>query len=85
MIYEAYDALEMQPKQLFKKKWVIFLAVIPQMAASKWHSKIMMIDHYTASIIAHYHASNIYFFIAAIFLDCTLGKPQIASLSHPGI
>ena len=43
------------------------------------YSKIMMIGHYTTSIIAHYYASN----MAAIFSDCAPGEPQTASLSHP--
>ena len=38
----------------------------------------MMIGHYIASIIAHYHASN----MVAIFSDCTLGEPQTPSLSY---
>ena len=37
-----------------------------------------MIGHYTASIINHYHTSN----LMAIFLDFTLGELQTASLSH---
>ena len=39
------------------------------------------IEHFTASIIAHYHTSS----LAAIFLDCTLGEPHSVSLSHPYI
>ena len=37
----------------------------------------MIIDHYAASIIAHYHTSN----MAAVFSDCMLGEPQTPHLA----
>ena len=57
------------------------LVVIPPIVGVNLHNKIMMIGHYTASIITHYNALN----MVAIFLDCTLGEPQIPSHSHPDI
>ena len=47
----------------------------------KCHSKIMIVGHYTASIIGNYHTSN----MAAIFFDCMFGYPQGPSLNHPNI
>ena len=38
---------------------------------------MMMIGHYAAYIIAHYHASN----MAAVFSDCTLRELQEPHLS----
>ena len=34
------------------------LVIIPQIAQVSWHSKIVVNGQYSASIIAHYHASN---------------------------
>ena len=61
-----YDDLETRPTQ-FKKR-PMYLVLIAHIVEVKRHSKIMMIGHCTASIIAHYHISN----MAAIFSDCTL-------------
>ena len=63
MVYEPSVTLEMQLKQ-FGKKWPIIEV--------KWCSKIMIIGHYTASIIAYHHTPK----MAAVFLDCTIGEPQ---------
>ena len=54
------------------------LVVIPQIVEAKSCSKIMLLGHYTASIIAHYHISN----MLAIFSICTLGDPQTSSLGQ---
>ena len=74
MVYEVYD--EKQNKLNLKK--LMSLLVILQILKVNWHSKIMMIDHYSASINTHFHTSN----MVAIFSDCTLGEP---SLGHPNI
>ena len=79
MNYAECDALEMQLR-LFRKR-LVSLVVIPQIVMDISHSKIMMIGYYVASIIAHYHTSN----MAAVFLYCTLGEPQTASLSDPDV
>ena len=42
----------------------------------------MMIAYYSASIVTHYHASNM---AAAIFSDSTLGEPQTNLLIHMDI
>ena len=57
------------------------LVVIPQIVEVKWQSKIMIIGHYAASIIAHFHASN----MAAVLLRCMLGEPHRAPHSHSDI
>ena len=58
--------------------------IVPQIVEEqmfKRHNEIMIIGHYVAPIIAHYHVSN----MAAIFSDCTLDEPQTDSLCHPDI
>ena len=64
MIYEAYDALEMQPNH-YKKRLML----------------LIVIAHYTASIIAHQHVSN----MLVVFSDCLLGMLQRHSVSNPDI
>ena len=64
MVYEACDAIEIATKTIVND--CLSLVVISQIV--EVHSKIMMIGHCTASIIAHYHAAN----MVAIFLDCML-------------
>ena len=81
MVYEGYDVLKLQPKQLKQLKQKITDVRCSNTTDSR-HSKIMMISCYTASIIAHYNASN----RVAIFSDCVLGEPQTPpSFSHPDI
>ena len=65
MVYEAYDALEMQPKQFWKMADVPSNIIIRQIVEVNWQYNH---DDYTASIIAHYQTSN----MAAVFSDCTL-------------
>ena len=57
------------------------LVLVPKRVEVKLHAKIMMINHYAASIIAHYDVFN----MAAVFTDGTLGELQTASLCHPHI
>ena len=61
-------------------KWLTALFLIPQIVEFKWLSEIIVIGHFTASIIVHYHAPN----MAAVFSGM-LREPQTASLSHPDI
>ena len=52
------------------------LVVIPQRVKAKLHSKIMVIGHCTASIIAHYDASNM---AAILWIAC------LENFKHPHI
>ena len=54
----------------------VFLVVMPHIVEVNLHSQVMMIGHYTASIVAHSHASS----MSAVYLDCTLCEPQGHSL-----
>ena len=59
----------MQPKQ-FRKMADVPDSNIIDSKGEVTYSKVMMIGHYIAAIVAHYHASN----MAAVFSDCMPGK-----------
>ena len=57
------------------------LVVVPQIVKFKWHSTIVIIGHYAASISVHYHTFN----KAAIFFDCMMEELPTASFWHHDI